>query len=317
MSTGSTKLWAIDSAVTTKQLFSFTDTIAVDAPSITSPGADAIIEVNVATGVARDIVYSWSRLSYATQYDMDIALDEDFKEIVRSERNLASTSSTVVFILGPTSAIPVASGGTGLTLNYMLGVTYYWRVRASAPMLSPWTEARMFKINQAVPFALKVPADGAMDVSTQPTFVWSKVEGAINYELMVAEDPTFAVIDFSRSLTSNMFKSEETLKYATTYYWRVRGVFEPEELVGRTVIPGAGTDWQQGVFTTEAAPPEKEEPIVIVEKEPAPPPEVKVIEVPVPQPQAIPSYLLWLIIGIGAVLIIALIVLIVRTRRVT
>jgi hypothetical protein len=307
----------IDSTDTTKQLWSWKDSIAVDPPTITSPGADAIIGINVATGTAQDVVYSWSRLSKATEYDMDIALDDGFTQIVRKERALTSTSSTVVFILGPTSAIPTSVNGTGLTLNYMLGVTYYWRVRASKPVLSPWTAARMFKINQAVPFALTVPADGATDVPIQPTFVWNKVEGAINYELMVAEDPTFAVIDFSRSLTSNMFKSEETLKYATTYYWRVRGVFEPEELVGKKVIPGAGTDWEEGVFTTVAAPAEKEDPIVIVEKEPAPPAEVKVIEVPVPQPQAIPSYLLWLIIGIGAVLIIALIVLIVRTRRVT
>jgi len=31
--------------------------------------------------------------------------------------------------------------------------------------------------------------------------------------------------------------------------------------------------------------------------------------------EAIPSYLLWIIIGIGAILVIALIVLVVRTRR--
>ena len=309
------KLWAVDSSIALNRIFSFSDAVTTTSIAVAGPADDMILGVNRATGTADDVIFTWPRLSKATAYDLEIALDEGFTQKVRSETGIAtspSSAATVVFILGPNAAI---SSGTNSILNYMLGTTYYWRARSSTPVYSPWSTPRSFKVDQAVNFELTVPTAGASNVPAQPTFVWSPVQGAINYELMVAEDSTFAILDFSRSITGTIYKSEETLKHDTTYYWKVRGVFEPETLVGRTVVPGAGTDWVMGVFTTAAAPVE-DTPVVIIEKEPAPPAEVKVIEVPVPQPQAIPSYLLWMIIGIGAILIIALIVLIVRTRRV-
>jgi len=53
------------------------------------------------------------------------------------------------------------------------------------------------------------------------------------------------------------------------------------------------------------------EPLVIKEQG-----ETKIEYVEVPTAPVIPTYLLWVIVGVGAVLVIALIVLIVRTRRV-
>jgi hypothetical protein len=200
----------------------------------------------------------------------------------------------------------------------MPGVTYYWRVRiddvSGDPLVSPWAEGGSFTVEEVAkaPFAITSPAAGATDVSVMPSFVWGEYEGAIGYEIMVAEDPTFAIVDFSRSVDRNFFKSEEALAYGTTYYWRVRGV---TGVSTSPKTPAPGGEWVSGIFTTMEKP-VKEEPTVIVTEKPAPPPEIVKVEVPVPQPQPIPSYLLWVIIGIGAVLIIALIVLIVRTRRV-
>lgn len=70
--------------------------------------------------------------------------------------------------------------------------------------------------------------------------------------------------------------------------------------------------WVTGMFTTGARPVDVAPPVEIVPPPPAPPAEV--IEIPVAP--AIPPGLLWAVIAIGAVLVIALIVLIVRTRRV-
>jgi len=76
-------------------------------------------------------------------------------------------------------------------------------------------------------------------------------------------------------------------------------------------------DWEVSFFTTEAEPEEALPPVVIEEKEtPAP-----VITVEIPPAvekvtQAIPDWALYTIIVVAAVLIIAVIVLIVRTRRV-
>ena len=64
------------------------------------------------------------------------------------------------------------------------------------------------------------------------------------------------------------------------------------------------------------AEPVEEEPPVIVITEPAPPAEIVQLPPVEKEVPVIPDYLLWTIVGIGAVLLIALIVLIFRTRRV-
>jgi len=158
------------------------------------------------------------------------------------------------------------------------------------------------------------PEAGSADVSLMPTFTWAEYPDAIGYEIMLSEDPTFAIIEWSYNVDNPFYKVEEELKYSTTYYWRVRGVTGEPYLQGKTWITPAGP-WVTGVFTTMAEPPEAEEPIVVVEKEPAPPPTIKVVEVPGAAP-IIPTYILWVIVGVGAILVIALIVLIVRPRRV-
>jgi hypothetical protein len=221
--------------------------------------------------------------------------------------------------LGPATSTTSETVNIYRQADFMPGVTYYWRVRVNEagggdPLLSPWAEGGSFSVEDvAAPvFKLTSPEDGATGVAVTPTFVWTEYEGAIGYEIMVAEDSTFAIVDFSRSVDSNFFKTDEALAYDTTYYWKVRGV------TGVSTSPkkaAPGGPWVTGIFTTMEKP-VKEEPTVIVQEKPAPPPEIVKVEVPVPQPQPIPSYLLWAIIGIGAVLIIALIVLIVRTRRV-
>jgi hypothetical protein len=83
--------------------------------------------------------------------------------------------------------------------------------------------------------------------------------------------------------------SEQKLDNSTTYYWKVRAIAKTTD-----------SEWAQGVFTTMSAPPTPPTP-------PPPPPE--------PEPPTTPMYI-WVIIGVGAALVIAVIILIVRTRRV-
>ena len=133
-----------------------------------------------------------------------------------------------------------------------------------------------------------------------PSLAWTPVEEAVTYLVVVSDDPTFAT-QLMSSVTPNTFYTvEQALEYSKTYYWRVR------------VTPDG--PWANGVFTTMAKPVAPTPP---VEVKPPSPPEVVKVEVPTVIQQPIPSYLLWIVIVIGAVLIIALIVLIVRTRRIT
>jgi len=171
---------------------------------------------------------------------------------------------------------------------------------------------------------INTPAIGATDVSIEPMFTWDAVQGAVRYEISVADDPSFTFLTLSHNVEGITFykadaDNEEALDYDTTYYWRVRAVLEDAYAAGTPA-----TAYQVGIFTTEAEPvvveeaAQQEQTIVTVEPTK---PEVNV-EIPPtkitvePAGAAIPTYILWIIVVVGAVLIIALIVLIVRTRRV-
>ena len=167
------------------------------------------------------------------------------------------------------------------------------------------------------------PELGEDDISLTPTLTWTAVEDAIGYEIAVAEDDTFAILDYSATSTLNGHVVKEELKLTTTYYWRVRAVTGP----AAPKQPAPGGPWETGLFTTMAEAVPEEPPIIVEQITPAAPvikvepkisiPAEKVTKVTIPSPvKPIDPTLLWVIVGIGAVLVIALIVLIVRTRRV-
>jgi len=262
------------------------------------------------------VVLSWAAVPGATSYEYEVARDVDFDSVVAR---------------GYTSGQEMRVGG------HISGSTYYWRVRVAAdstpvnltdyapmgaPLVGHYSEARSYDIGtpttlESRVFKITSPEIGVSNVSIQPTFTWTGYAGATNYEMVISDDPSFAILDQAHTVTETFYKITESLKYDTTYYWKVRGQTGEEVRVAGKVTSGApGGPWISGVFTTEAEPVE-ETPAVITVTEPAQPPVVKVVEVPVPQQQPIPTALLVAIIVIGAVLVIALIVLIVRTRRVT
>jgi len=307
VSTGSNKIWAIDNAAT-DSVDGIVDSTFNAGPTLNSPATGFTVIVNPVTGKSYDVIFSWARLSKSTAYKLEISYDTGFKEDVTTVTK-SSSSSTVVVPVGPGQTAGVQQ------IQFQPGTLYYWRVGATTPLFSPKSETRSFTIEEIVSFGISEPAIGGADVSTMPTFTWAEYEGAIGYEIMVSEDPTFTIIDWSHTTTNPWYQTsaDEALAYSTTYYWRARGVTG----VAEARQPAPGGPWAEGIFTTMAEPVE-EEPIVITIPEPAPPapaPEIVKVEVPGPA-QAIPSYLLWAVIGIGAILIIALIILIVRTRRV-
>lgn len=282
-------------ATTGRYIESFTDTLTLVGPTPAGPADKAVIPLNTATGMASDIAFQWKRLATSTEYGIQIALDSTFTQLVYDDW-ADSDKDTVVDMIGP---------NVEDRFVYQPDTTYYWRVRTGEikiadewyyPWFSQWSAVRSFKIGPLEAFVVTSPAKGAYDVPIKPTFVWVAVAGATTYELVVSEDPTFAIIDFSRTSNQTYFQADEELAYGTTYYWRVRA---------------AGGAWTFGVFTTmeKPTPPGTTE-IVITQ------PPVTTVQVNVPPPvEAVPSFLLWIIVAIGAILVIALIVLIVRTRR--
>jgi hypothetical protein len=306
------KLWAIDSPAS---LHSLIDPIAAVAPTMAAPVDGFKVPINTANGKAHNINFVFERYSSTdiSQADVEIATDGDFQGVIYTGVfDISSiTTDTIAKAIGPSGV--ASTGADNQQVDLMPGITYYWRVRTSSPWLSPWSEARSFTVASMDTFMVTGPESGAADASLMPTFTWSEYPDAIGYEIMLSEDPTFSIIEWSYNVDNPFYKVEEELKYSTTYYWRVRGVTGEPYLERRTWITPAGP-WVTGVFTTMGEP-VPDEPDVITITEPGAPAEIKVVEVPAPAP-VIPTYLLWVIVAVGAVLIIALIILIVRTRRV-
>ncbi|MFC1977529.1 hypothetical protein ACFLWS_04615 [Chloroflexota bacterium] len=286
-----------------------------------APAQDAPEDGEVNAGVSLNtqdlqmtVILTWNQVAGATSYQYQVSRDKDF---------------SAIFGQG------FSTGNEVRVRDHIAGQQYYWRVRVAgdatpntatdfpfvgAPLVSPWSKTFSYTVGSSHEAAFKIsgPAVGATGVALQPTFTWAPLGGAVGYEIMVSEDKDFAIIEWSHTADQTFFKPEETLRYNTTYYWRVRGILTESYLSGKTIIPAVGSPWSTGIITTMAKPVEVAPPVVITPPATPAPPEIKVIEVPMPAPApAIPSGLLYAIVGIGAVLVIALIVLIVRTRRVT
>jgi len=235
--------------------------------------------------------------------------------------NAAITENTKVYVwstlrgnwalCAPTSATAAATQG----VNLFSGYAWVTVTGTTIPAISDLAGTPFALVEPAVaPPALDVsvtkPTFGDQDVSIRPTFTWTAAADATGYEFVLAEelglDDPFQIIDYSATSTTNGHVAREDLKYSTTYWWRVRASSAT-----------ATGNWVVSFFTTEAEPEEEAPPIIVEEKEvPAP-----VITVEIPPAvekvtQAIPDWALYTIIAVAAVLIIAVIVLIVRTRRV-
>ncbi|MFC1897765.1 NosD domain-containing protein [Chloroflexota bacterium] len=150
---------------------------------------------------------------------------------------------------------------------------------------------------------LTAPEVGDSDVSLLPTFAWDTVAGADSYDFELADNALFVVpiIALSDGYPATAYTQVGALDYSTAYYWRVRAI-DGDEM----------SAWAASVFTTMVEPVEMAE-----EEETVAPPVIEpIVEVTVPPATPITPSWIYVIIGVGAVLVIALLVLIVRTRRV-
>ncbi len=163
---------------------------------------------------------------------------------------------------------------------------------------------------------IESPIIGATAVALAPAFAWTIDEGNAS-EFQLADNSNFVIPITSMtgggSLISTFYTPVTELDYDTVYFWRVRAVDIDEKFV----ISNESA-WVASVFTTMSEPVEPVEPAdiilepadIIVEVEP---PDI-IVTLP-PEAPITPGWI-YVIIGIGAVLVISLIVLIVRTRRV-
>jgi hypothetical protein len=131
---GSTKVWALDAAGTSLQ--SYTDTVSAEGPSLAGPADGSTVNINPISGGTYNVPFTWTRLSKASAYQFQAALDSGFVELIVNNTAVASTSGTAF--------LNVAAN------TFMPGETYYWRVRlnSTGPIFSPWSETRTFTVSE-------------------------------------------------------------------------------------------------------------------------------------------------------------------------
>jgi hypothetical protein len=139
VSKGSTVLWFVDQQA--PKLFTYADTLGVAGPTQVSPADGSAVTMNTVSGKSNAVALTWKRISKATIYDVKIALDSGFTEVVKSITTSSTTDDPVSVVVGPDTDNAVALSP---------GTTYYWRIRVNiaGPVRSAWSATRAFKIGE-------------------------------------------------------------------------------------------------------------------------------------------------------------------------
>ncbi len=324
-----TNNWWDDADGPTQGDDAFSDDVEFE-PYLPGPISNSAIEINVAAAGTADFEDVTS-----VQVDNDDTAGADIIEIIGAAQYTTNPVGAIDDAIGFWDVLVIDDGDVDLvTIRLYTDVTDDSEVWVWGAARGEWLEASDYTPNlfggfmtividadstptlddmAALPFVVVEPAEGtedaptilapdigAVDVSTTPTLAWEAIEDA-TYAIQISQDATFGILDESGTSPTNAYIVKVALAEGQSYYWRVRPVTDA----------GAG-DWATGVISTATPEPEPIPPITI---EQADPPEITVTMQAAQVTAAIPDALLWSIIGVGAVLVIALIVLIVRTRR--
>jgi len=234
----------------------------------------------------------------ASEYEWQINDEISFSSLLAGFSGTTTTSSTQLTGLKP-------------------AVTYYWRVRVTKPLQSPWSEICSFTTllggTNAAP-VLSFPEVGSI-TSINPIFQWQTVPGADRYELLVADNTDFITpvvcCAGEQVLFTNAWRCEINLKYDTTYFWKVRACTATDS-----------GEWSAvSVFITEPAPvtdglvsvagETSIQPIVTQELQP------QVLPVTTNVQMNIPDWVLFIAITLLVIIVVLLIalILVIRSRH--
>ncbi|MFC1942781.1 hypothetical protein ACFLWU_06165 [Chloroflexota bacterium] len=275
-------------------------------PENKASGIGSIIDHTI-----KNVSIDWETPEGATSYQWQLDYDTDFSSVPDGFKSNTKASSAHLPTLEPAT-------------------TYYWRVRASAPVLSPWSDKWSFTTSldtETFSLNLENPKVGDSTVPIKPVFQWSAITGADTYELLVSNEVNFTspliIKKDDYALPATAWECDVNLDYATTYYWKVRAISATTR-----------SNWSAvGAFTTKSTPaplpetpPAKPASIPMVkfpEPEPAttltpltnpPAPVMPPAQTPPPPPtfiqsQSIPGWVIYLIGGLFLTIILTLIII--------
>jgi hypothetical protein len=286
------------------KIWGFTDCLAKRAPSLITEDK-TLIGCDPVTGRAGEINLCWEQLCVSNTYDLEISKNADFSILVldlASESCYYGPGTTVADVTAPCMYMP--AGGWAYDSGSALGIafsgslecghTYYWRIKArqcatGQVIRSPWSDVKTFSVKAGLPIVgsyqglqLLSPANGMIGLPVKgAAFSWAPLGESTKYKFILAKDGNLTQVVKEAEVTGTAYAYDGTLDYSTPYFWKVQCI-DPACDASPTFS-----------FQTEAQPAE--------DKPVEPPPTL---------------FWVWVVIGIGALLVIVTLVLIFKTRRV-
>ena len=150
-----------------------------------------------------DVLFVWQSLSGAAQYQLQLASDEDFENLLIND--------TTELVEYQVSALNLGR--------------YYWRIRAmdAANRSGAWSSVNSFEIKPPAIPELLFPSDNeAIRNTNQPILAWGVVANAANYIVEVSTSNNFDVVVQSSTQSASSYST--TALGGGSYYWRVKSV---------------------------------------------------------------------------------------------
>lgn len=157
--------------------------------------------------VPMNIRFEWKPVPGADEYEIQVALEKQFRVILSEKNGLKETS----FEMG----------------KLLPGTTYYWRVRATGKEgASDWPrddwDFTTASAELTAPSLIR-PSDGTKNVDTDPTMDWTPSPRATSYAIQYSPDKNFKKNPVEVTGIRTTQYQVRGLTPQETYYWRVRG----------------------------------------------------------------------------------------------
>lgn len=150
--------------------------------------------------------FNWTPVVGATSYEFSLGDDSD-QNIYFSQDGISSGSFSI-----PGAVFDQAK-------------VYHWKVRANDPTgaKSSWSAIQSFLIFDPN-FVPRTIAPAGYITTTTPTFTWTSVSGAVNYDLWILNEAETVSINIVGSLDSTTYQEPPTMPFTpyTIYHYRVR-----------------------------------------------------------------------------------------------
>lgn len=155
---------------------------------------------NNSKNIALTGTLNWNTISNATSYDVQIATDVSFNNII-TNTNVSSNSYNYT--------VP-----NNLT-------TYYWKVRAkNGSNYGDYSSVFQFETKLASP-VINYPTNNAGGIPTTGTITWNSVTGAVNYTIQISSDDAFNTLLTNEVIAGTTYDYSSLNNY-TYYYVRVK-----------------------------------------------------------------------------------------------